>query len=825
MKKVLFSILIFLSAFLLGIWAQKKGFPRSVKQKLTAANSNRILIKDTKAKVLKLLMEPNKFEAIRQERDSALARGFLNTAEIKYQKGKMVVPSGDTIRIRMRLKGDLPDHYESEKQWSFRIRTRKGDVFEGLQKFSIQKPSTRNFIYEWLYHEIARNENLPALQYDFYEVYLNEDRLGLYAFEQHFDKLTIEDNNLREGVIIRLNETGMWGVRNHFGSDISEEALINSYRAAAIQPYQPNRIAKSKQLTKQFMRASANFASFRNDEAKIGDVFDLDKMAKFSALCDVLGGQHGLYWNNRRFYFNPLTNKLEPIPYDMDAGNHIQLLAANLGPDGKARNYSADGDLNGQLFNSTEFNRKYYGYLNEYSDPNWINGYKEELKDEWAENATILHQEYEDRSFTWESIEDNIQTIRNYLNIENPAFISRLGKDNTKLSISNNQFIPLEILGINAGDETHMLESPVWIKGRQVKDVSIQKIIDFKLSNDVISNGKVIGALGGLERQVLIPIESQGFMISSPKTSQTSRPLTEYSFIKKLPKNGYEIQGGRHEINSRVEFPKNSILVINPGAELIFKKGGGLLSYSVVSALGNKVKPIRMVGRPGNLGIQVMNAGDGSQFEYCEFVGIGLEDSEENQYTGGVTVYESNSMFKNCAFNKTASEDALNVIRAKVEMLNCVFNDNYSDALDLDFCTGKISNSIFNRTGNDGIDFSGSNIELNSIRINSTGDKGISIGERSVVVLSDVSIANASMGITVKDLSVVEGNSIEIDDVQYGIAVFQKKKEFGGAHPSFKDVRFKDTKDKWLIEQGSSLEIDGERIEGDERKVYKKISQ
>ena len=39
----------------------------------------------------------------------------------------------------------------------------------------------------------------------------NGDKLGIYAIEEHFSKELLESQGRREGVIVRFNETALWG--------------------------------------------------------------------------------------------------------------------------------------------------------------------------------------------------------------------------------------------------------------------------------------------------------------------------------------------------------------------------------------------------------------------------------------------------------------------------------------------------------------------------------------------------------------------------------------------------------------------------------------
>ena len=75
-----------------------------------------------------------------------------------------------------------------------------------MKEFSIQHPKTRNYVYEWLFHEALKREDLLSLRYEFIDVTLNGKDLGTYALEESFEKRLIEHNGYREGPIVRFNE-------------------------------------------------------------------------------------------------------------------------------------------------------------------------------------------------------------------------------------------------------------------------------------------------------------------------------------------------------------------------------------------------------------------------------------------------------------------------------------------------------------------------------------------------------------------------------------------------------------------------------------------
>ena len=66
------------------------------------------------------------------------------------------------------------------------------------------------------------------------------------------------------------------------------------------------------------------------------------------------------------------------------------------------------------------------------------------------------------------------------------------------------------------------------------------------------------------------------------------------------------------------------------------------------------------------------------------------------------------------------------------------FQENSSDAIDIDFSDGQIENIKLKIIGNDGIDISGSKVNLQKIDLSNIGDKSLSVGESANVKITDV---------------------------------------------------------------------------------------
>ena len=87
------------------------------------------------------------------------------------------------------------------------------------------------------------------------------------------------------------------------------------------------RILEDKDLSIQFEEAKNLLESFRLGSLETHEVFDVDKLAKYFAINTLMGSTHSSFWNNIRFYYDPITSRLEPIGYDsLTGGNAYGLI-------------------------------------------------------------------------------------------------------------------------------------------------------------------------------------------------------------------------------------------------------------------------------------------------------------------------------------------------------------------------------------------------------------------------------------------------------------------------------------------------------------------
>ena len=129
----------------------------------------------------------------------------LNRNTDQFSKAEINYNEKD-FRIKLRVKGDRSLHWYKGNETSYKIDLIGKDRIWGLEEFSVQKPITRNYIYEYIFHKFLEFNNLISLKYFFINLKMNDIDQGIYAVEEGFSKELIERNKKRNGQIFGIEE-------------------------------------------------------------------------------------------------------------------------------------------------------------------------------------------------------------------------------------------------------------------------------------------------------------------------------------------------------------------------------------------------------------------------------------------------------------------------------------------------------------------------------------------------------------------------------------------------------------------------------------------
>lgn len=800
---------------------------------------------------LNLKLDKKAFNKLENKRTEAFRNGLLETTDRDWVKARLSSnEDSKNQKVSLRLKGDWLDHLESDK-WSFRVKMKEGDTYQRLRYFSLHTPSARSHLHEWVLHQLFQQEDILTTYYDFLLLDINGEKKGVYAIEEHFDKVLLERQKRREGPILKLSEEGFWaGMKRQLTQveDIDHEIDMPSKRVegATASPFQVNRTLRDTNLNNQLEEALLLLRQYQSGAISADAIFDLEKMAQFFAICDALGAYHGIAWHNQRFYFNPVTAKLEPIGFDgfSDAPSPRNAYLGMGALNRKKAEIKAIEDL---LFLDTAFTARYAFYLYEYTSRSFLNTFFASIEEELKQREALLETEFEAYRFDLERVMINAQRMHSialpFDEYSVKAYTQRKGRSSKLLKVGNLHGLPVQILGTGRDAEsmTTPLPKPYLLEAFYKRTIyeNRQQDSTVTFAPDEESMLQAFIDQHPVRYHELEVPSSAAYLFYKPlgidtvfHSSLLQWPLTERLTVRQsifktnnlksnpifsINDRAIFFKKGKHQSAQDIIIPEGYTVVFEAGCQLDLIKKAKFIARSPIESRGTERDPVRIFSSDKSAsGFTILETGQKSTLRYTIFDQLNTLREKGWTLTGAVTFYEADVDIERCIFKNNHCEDGLNIIRSDFLLKNSQVSNTYGDGFDADFCKGTIEKVNFLNTKNDGMDFSGSVIRIKDALVDGSGDKGISVGEDSDVYVSSINIKNAVIAVASKDLSMLAIDKIDIENCQQGFTAYQKKPEFGGASIVVKQYKGTDIKRLHNIRKDCSLQLEGKLIKGEQ---------
>ena len=726
-------------------------------------------------------MEFNKDTALKKESIPTELKSIEYPAEIQFD--------GKSLAAKISLYGTYLDHVNSDK-YSMRIKLKNGTIM-GMQKFILMNPKVRYGLYDWFGHKLMKHEGLIALRYEFVDVSLNGEAKGVYILEEHFDKRLIENNRQRDGLILRPN---------YPLSIYSEKKLL-------LDPSRKKTVYLVKNL----------FKAYEQGKLHPHQLFDYEKMSRFLAVVKLIGGEHGLYMVNIRFFFNPITGRLEPIGREFSMYTNVEF---DIFVEEPYRKLMAD----------SEFIALYVKHLIRLSRPEYLNNIFREYDLEIKQSEKLVHRQQPYHSLDRENFYQNQIKIKDELTY-------KAGTLKASYKRTRNKFV---FLFDNA------MNYPIQINKLVSDNNNLNKLLIHAGKNKIIPGKSQIEIVIPLDELNEIPDSQMFFEVShsifgsgSQHTSSVV-PVTDFrtgrisfDLIRQDPNpedfhflhinntaREIYISPGQWTINKDIVLPSGFVVKCFAGTRLNLTSGASIISYSPLRFYGTERSPIIIESDDSRgKGIAILHTKkNASQFSHVIFRSLARPEEPGWGLTSAITFFESDVLFEKSRFlNNRDSEDALNIFRSNFSITKSLFSRSFADAIDIDYSNGSIADTIFTDCGIDNgngdcLDISGSSVTLTSSRIDGASDKALSVGEKSRLVARDVVISNASIGVASKDSSEIEIDDISIHKCSYGFAAYQKKPEFGPASIKVSNFSGESIETLYFLEKESLLILNGKTI-------------
>jgi len=786
-----------------------------------------------------------------QSRINSLLEDLPNSIK-SWKVGKIIHDSDkkNLKDIRLRLRGDNPANWLLEKK-HFRIKFKKSEM-NGRYRYYNYLPFEPRILIS---NRLAKKSKILAPEVRPIELFLNEEKKGLYLELEHFNENFLRRNKIMPVNFYKgenYNQEIKIGLGNNLYSNSglwSKEAYFNFYE----KEYNSD--------LKFFLRTLKQSKNDYNKFEKLKTFLDENYIGRYLAYLIISQNYHVSKYHNNRIIFDTWKGQVFPVITDPDNPETIEL------------NFEkSSNDLTSILNQSSEFLNLKYKYLREFifkdkiliSEANDLNNVKSSLinvlKNDPTKINIFLDLLNENKHF--KELDENIKNLKNRHKIleqelmKTPKVVwkknnknfslildSKLPINDIELSFENNTpdwvFIDENYNNIFDLNEVKFFKEKNKIRlnttlfsnrinltneGNLFNDNIITAATRFNLisSNNNLPSGIKVSNFF-IERPILVE-ESQELIGS--QTNQLNKVLFNSS---KVNKKNLNILSGTIIVDNQIEF--SDPVIIKPGTTFLLNKNSNIIFKNKVEAAGTKDNKITFKANtkdPWGTVALIGKDTSGSTFNFINFSDGSGNFSEQFTFTSMFSVHNtSNIKLKNIELqNNHFFDDMMHIIYSSdIIMNNFIFRNAFGDAIDIDVSENvKIFNSNFYNSKNDGIDLMESKVVISNVNISNSKDKAISIGESSNAKLSNSKLENNEMAIAVKDNSKVLINNVIFQNNKNQINAYKKNLQYGsGGTAEVFGSNFM-AKSNNFLSQNSSILISESNIIGSINKTGTQIS-
>ena len=695
------------------------------------------------SKQIKLFIKFENLQKIYADREKAINLGVNRAPQqvpCKISDGLKI------LKCKVKLKGDLEDHWQYKSRLSLKIKVRGGYIY-GLKNFSIQKPRARQFPYDQTFHHLVNKMgNHSSNKQDFYSIFINGESWGTMNVEPEINQEFIEKLGYKRLGVFRISNQDVWsygekyfGLKGYYLSDPTINLNIKG---------------SNKILDESLAHLETYSYIKRKLRDKDSNVFNRQMMVENLALSLVWGAFHSLYNANSFYTWNVYEKKLEPILTD-------QVWWAW---------WKTKENL---LSNFNELPFEYRVLFSRYP----LTAKELEISLSKIDKLLIsnpplkkveeLQEKYfpADKKMSKEPLTSNAELIKDNLNLlvrhidhlANSPFQERSTKTNATKQLSNLEAFHT----VDAFSDGHIRINNLTNLELKVTDIKPSifgpdHISDVRIPPSVPENISYLDIKTDMSDKDLRNVTVQTEIDDHFRVASVDRVLTAISSSESISLNtGCILTANKCILTSNYKY-SNTVsfdrpVVIKAGTSIQLKKGVDLLFLSGLEAIGNSQQRITFNGDKSG-GIFVLNSADNtSEMSYITFKNLGTVQSKMYNLTGSVNGYGGKFKINEVIFKNCEAEDQLNLVHTEIDVNQTIFAGAKSDAFDCDFCLGNIELITFQDIGGDGLDISGSRLTMNQMRAENIVDKALSVGEKSTIMVDNLVINQVSTGVAIKD--------------------------------------------------------------------------
>jgi hypothetical protein len=397
-----------------------------------------------------------RYDDLLDQREKALQAGVHIPSAQDFVTATVRVDQA-AIPVNMRLMAGPVDHLDDEGKWGFEVRTRNNQQLLGMQRLYLIDPAANNWLNEWAFARALEREGILVARYRFVHLIFNGDDRGIYALQEGFADELLMAQGRPAGVIVEFDADLLWKSIAHFQGDAQAayaDPIANlsaaDFQYFEVDPFRDATIARDPDLSVQKDAAIGLLRALQAGELEASDVFDAEEYGRFLALADLWGATQGTSLVNLRYYYNPISARLEPIGFNANA----------LGSDARLSLAATYGDPVLQAAYVQEASR--------ISQPEYLDRVRAELEPKFRRLQQALSAEYGDLTPPWDELRNRQEQIWRSLDPVQPVF-AYLGSPTLAMSgtlrvdVANVLNLPVEIVGFDVHGATSLPVHREWL--------------------------------------------------------------------------------------------------------------------------------------------------------------------------------------------------------------------------------------------------------------------------------------------------------------------------------------------------------------------------
>ncbi len=398
----------------------------------------------------------DQYNRILDQREQALDQGVVIASNNDFVRADIRFQD-ETVPVELRLQQGIADHLEDGDKWNFDGRTRNDQLISGMQRFYLIDPAYNNWVHEVAFAESLKMEGLLAGQYLFVRLFLNGEDRGIYALQEGFGQEIMKSNGVGQGVIVEFDSTPLWSsIVHHDGNRIAvlndpiSNLSASEFPYFQIDAFRDAAIVNDPELTRQKNQAIGLLRGLQSGELKASEVFDIEKYGRFLALADLWGAIDATSLVDLRYYFNPASERLEPIGFN---GNPL----------------SSDRRLDlAVTYDDFALQETYIEELQRVVTAEYLQELKNQIDPDLQRQVEAISSEIEVQ-LPWVALQERQAQIGRSLTPMQPvlAFLGspELAQEGIiQVDIANALNVPVQILGFNIDGATFIQLDPDWIQ-------------------------------------------------------------------------------------------------------------------------------------------------------------------------------------------------------------------------------------------------------------------------------------------------------------------------------------------------------------------------